>query len=111
MVRLVPLKVKPSLLLKSNLTKELSPDHDAMREETRSRRLVRIGGHRDHLQLFAHTLYYVVAKNNPILAYFFDKRSECAIANPTANLHMVYVLDRLLSTLHGRYPHLDNGNL
>ncbi|GJW01153.1 hypothetical protein Tco_1556404 [Tanacetum coccineum] len=54
-------------------------------------------------------LYYVVAKEQYNLAYFFVKIIECVKANPTANLPYDMFLTRLYRHIMEAYPHLDNG--
>ncbi|GKA29121.1 hypothetical protein Tco_0715366 [Tanacetum coccineum] len=67
------------------LTKELSPDMKQWKELIREN-VLELGGHRDSLPAcLAHMLYCAVAEEQYNLAYFFIKRIECAIANPTAN--------------------------
>ncbi|GKA41693.1 hypothetical protein Tco_0734353 [Tanacetum coccineum] len=67
------------------LTKELSPDMKQWKELIREN-VFELGGHRDSLPAcLAHMLYCAVAEEQYNLAYFFIKRIECAIANPTAN--------------------------
>ncbi|GJV45196.1 hypothetical protein Tco_1429732 [Tanacetum coccineum] len=69
-----------------------------------------LGGHQDHLPAcLAHMLYYVVAEEKYILAYFFVKRIECAKATPNANLPYGMFLTRLYRHVMETYPHLDNG--
>ncbi|GKB27072.1 hypothetical protein Tco_0866473 [Tanacetum coccineum] len=69
-----------------------------------------LGEHRDRLPAcLAHILYYVVAKKQYNLAYFFVKRIQCARATPTANLPFGMFLARLYRHVMETYPHLDNG--
>ncbi|GJX15897.1 reverse transcriptase domain-containing protein [Tanacetum coccineum] len=69
-----------------------------------------LGGHRDRLPTcLDHMLYYVVAEEQYILAYFFVKRIKCATATPTANLPYGMFLTRLYRHVMETYPHLDNG--
>ncbi|GJY85723.1 hypothetical protein Tco_0499749 [Tanacetum coccineum] len=69
-----------------------------------------LGGHRDHLPAsLAHMLYCTVVEEQYNLAYFFDKRIECARATPNANLHYGMFLTRLFRYVMDHYPHLDNG--
>nr|GEU62142.1 hypothetical protein [Tanacetum cinerariifolium] len=69
-----------------------------------------LGGNRDHLSAcLAHMLYCIVAEEQYNLAYFFGKRIECALSNPTANLRHGMFLTHLYRHIMEHYPHLDNG--
>ncbi|GKC86513.1 hypothetical protein Tco_1147162 [Tanacetum coccineum] len=79
-------------------------------EELIRENVFRLGGNQDHLPAcLAHMLYYIVAKEQYNLAYFFAKRIECARSNPTANLPYDMFLTRLYRHIMEHYPHLDNG--
>ncbi|GKC99263.1 hypothetical protein Tco_1169538 [Tanacetum coccineum] len=54
-------------------------------------------------------LYCIVAEEQYNLAYFFDKRIECARSNPTANIPYGMFLTLLYQHIMEHYPHLDNG--
>ncbi|GJY40416.1 ribosomal protein L7Ae/L30e/S12e/Gadd45 [Tanacetum coccineum] len=91
------------------LTKELSPDMKQWEELIREN-VFGLGGHQDRLPAcLAHMLYYVVAKEQCKLAYFFVKRIECARATPTANLLYGMFLTHLYRHIMETYPHLDHG--
>ncbi|GJV09002.1 hypothetical protein Tco_1346658 [Tanacetum coccineum] len=91
------------------LTKELSPDMMQWEELIREN-VFGLGGHRDRLPAcLAHMLYYVVAKEQYNLSYFFVKRIECAKATPTANLPYGMFLTHLYRHVMETSPHLDNG--
>ncbi|GKC85995.1 hypothetical protein Tco_1141712 [Tanacetum coccineum] len=91
------------------LTKELSPDMKQWEELIREN-VFGLGGHQDRLPAcLAHMLYYVVAKEQCKLAYFFVKRIECARATPTANLPYGMFLTHLYRHIMETYPHLDHG--
>ncbi|GKC16088.1 hypothetical protein Tco_1012870 [Tanacetum coccineum] len=88
------------------LTKELSPDMKQWEELIREN-VFGLGGHWDRLPAcLAHMLYYVVAKEQYNLAYFFVKKIECARATLTANLP--YVM-RPLALKQTRRPRSDRG--
>nr|GEV65989.1 zf-CCHC domain-containing protein/UBN2 domain-containing protein [Tanacetum cinerariifolium] len=91
------------------LTTELSPDIKQWEELIREN-VFRLEGHQDRLPAcLAHVLYFVVAKEQYDLAYFFFKRIECAKATPTANLSYGMFLTRLYRYVMESYPRLDNG--
>ncbi|GKB17870.1 hypothetical protein Tco_0851793 [Tanacetum coccineum] len=91
------------------LTKELSPDMKQWEELIRVN-MFGLEGHWDHLpSSLSHMLYCVVAKEQYNLAYFFVKRIECAMANPTINLSYGMFLIRLYRHIMEAYPHLDKG--
>nr|GEU77446.1 reverse transcriptase domain-containing protein [Tanacetum cinerariifolium] len=68
-----------------------------------------LGGYGGRLPAcLAHMLYYVVAKEQYNLDYFFVKRIECAKATLIANLPYDMFLTRLYRYVMETYHHLDN---
>nr|GEX80266.1 ribosomal protein L7Ae/L30e/S12e/Gadd45 [Tanacetum cinerariifolium] len=91
------------------LTKELR--HDLRRwNELIYENMFGLGGHQDHLlACLAHILYYILAKQQYNLAYFFVKRIKSARATPKAHLPYGMFLTHLFRHVMEHYPYLDNG--
>ncbi|GJR41786.1 hypothetical protein Tco_1309889 [Tanacetum coccineum] len=91
------------------LTKELRQDLKRWNELIYEN-VFGLGGHRDHLPAcLAHILYYILAKQQYNLAYFFVKRIKSARTTPKAHLPYGMFLTRLFRHVMEHYPHLDNG--
>ncbi|GJV21841.1 hypothetical protein Tco_1370861 [Tanacetum coccineum] len=88
------------------LTKEVREDLKRWEELIREN-VFHLGGHRGHLSAcLSYIFYYVLAKQQYNLAYFFVKRIESAKATPKA--HLPYVIHPL-ALRQNRRPRSDRG--
>nr|GEU57592.1 pentatricopeptide repeat-containing protein [Tanacetum cinerariifolium] len=90
------------------LTKEVREDLKRLEELIRGN-VFSLRGHRDLFPAcLSHILYYILAKKQYNLAYFFIKRIKSAKATPKAHLPYGMFLTRLFRYVMEHYPHLDN---